>query len=146
MRSVSSSRQCNSTIAINQQNCQDTEAKAWGTKEISSIFTILDPTTTPDIGLVEYKNPYSARNLTISEACLKINKKIKKNKIKKTSVWRAKEVVTNSSKNMTIIIRYSVSYTAQIQGGVIMSYEQRKIFMFKEFTTTQNGGNNSYPS
>lgn len=28
-----------------------------------------DPTATPPWGLAEYKNPYSAKDLTISEAC-----------------------------------------------------------------------------
>lgn len=38
-----------------------------------------DPTSTPTWGLAEYKNPYSAKDLTISEACLHSNLSVLKN-------------------------------------------------------------------
>ena len=30
---------------------------------------VTDPSATPPLGLAEYKNPYSARNMSLSEAC-----------------------------------------------------------------------------
>ena len=74
-----------------------------------------DPSAIPPHGLAKYKNPHSAKQLTIPEACLQL----KKICLEKTE--------SNTYQRMTTTTKFNASCTAQIQSGVILLCAQRRI-------------------
>ena len=77
-----------------------------------------DPSATPPYGLAEYKNPHSAKQLTIPEAS---------QQLKTFALRRQRKTPTNSNERMNTTIRFNASSTAQILSGVILLYTQRGI-------------------
>jgi len=78
---------------------------------------VYDPTEDPPEGIIEIKNPYSVRNLTLQEAatvksgfCLQITKE---------------KIISNERRIMTITIKYSVHSFVQTDSGVAWLLEQR---------------------
>ena len=75
---------------------------------------VLDPDTAEPTGVVEYKNPYSARDLTLDEAC---------NNLKTFCLERQEQhgqVTYHIQDDMTITTKYNVKCIAAMLTGVTL--------------------------
>ena len=95
---------------------------------------VRDPNNvTHPTGLVEIKNPYSTRQLTLTEACNSSTFCLEQKQ-------RDGQVAYRLKRNMTIITRYSVSYTVQTRHGAISWKERRRSYTLSVYTEITCGG------
>ena len=95
---------------------------------------VTDPSATPPLGLAEYKNPYSARKMSLSEAC------------KSKTFCLQKDGEPIYSLKRYYIFKFSVNYIVRTESGVTLSYALRKSYMLKGYQETKVGGRINSPS
>ena len=82
-----------------------------------------DSSTAQALGIAEYKNPYSARDLTLEGAC---------GKIRQFCLERKEEdgkVTYRVKRDMITTTKYSVKCIAVMYNGVTLSHEQTRTYM-----------------
>ena len=84
-----------------------------------------DSTAHPPLGLVEFKNPYSFREMTLLQA----------SQSKKPFAWKKKRkketLLFLSNDGMIIFFKYNVRCTVKIESGVILFCAQKKSYTLK---------------